>query len=206
VVNDVLRRPPLAFLLLRGLDHFTHDLIEALPETTGWEVRSFHISGSSALDTALAWTDRPDLDSLWFEFCWPPFPQLIVSTDFVGRRVIVRVHRIEAMGTMYVAQTPWHKVQDVIVVSTDLAERVRRAAPLLDQTTRLHLEYNGLDPERFTPLQSWNKFRIGWCGLMTLRKNPVLALQVLFSVRAIDPRYHFHISSNGVGNRVISSI
>jgi glycosyltransferase involved in cell wall biosynthesis len=149
------------------------------------------------LDAALAWTDRPDLDALWFEFCWPPFPRLIAETEFAGRRVIVRVHRIEAMETTYVAQTPWDKVHDVIVVSADMAARVRRAVPALDRSTRLHCVHNGLDPRRFAPLQSWNQFRIGWCGLMTLRKNPVLALLVLFSLRVMDERYHLHVCSNG---------
>jgi glycosyltransferase involved in cell wall biosynthesis len=32
---------------------------------------------------------------------------------------------------------------------------------------------------------------------MTLRKNPVLALQVLFSLRVMEPRYHLQISSSG---------
>ena len=191
------RRPRLAFLLLRGLDHFAHDLVAALSEATGWDVRPFHIATQADVDAALVWTDRPELDSLWFEFCWPPFPRLIAETDFAGRRVIVRVHRIEAMETTHVAQTPWHRVQDVIVVSADMAARVRHAAPDLDQTTRLHCVHNGLDPQRFAPLQSWNQFRIGWCGLMTLRKNPVLALQVLFSLRTINPCYHMHICSNG---------
>jgi glycosyltransferase involved in cell wall biosynthesis len=201
IVDDAMdetpRRPRLAFLLLRGLDHFANDLIAGLPDATGWEVRPFHITGPADLDNALDWANCPDLDTLWFEFCWPPFPQLIATTDFGGRRVIVRVHRIEAMETPYVAQTPWHKVQDVIVVSSDMAARVRRAAPNLERTTRLHLVHNGLNPVRFGSLQTWNRFRIGWCGLMTLRKNPTLALQVLFALRAIEPRYHLHICSNG---------
>ena len=191
------RRPRLAFVLLPGLDHFAHDLIDGLPGVIGWDVRGFRLAEPADLAAALAWTDQPDRDSLWFEFCWPPFPHLIAETDFAGRRVIVRVHRIEAMESNHVTHTPWHKVHDAIVVSTDMAARVRIAAPTLDQTTRLHVVHNGLDHRRFLPLEIWNRFRIGWCGLLTLRKNPVLALQVLFSLRAIDPRYHMHVSTNG---------
>jgi glycosyltransferase involved in cell wall biosynthesis len=200
-----LRRPRLAFLLIRSLDHFAQDLIAALPEETGWDVRPFHVANLADLDAALAWTDRPDLDALWFEFCWPPFPRLIAETDFAGRRVIVRVHRIEAMETPHVAQTPWHKVQDVIVVSADMAARVRHAAPGLDRSTRLHCVHNGLDPRRFAPLLNWSPFRIGWCGLMTLRKNPMLALQVLFNLRVADERYHLHVCSNGGETLAIDS-
>jgi len=191
------RRSRLAFLLLPTMDHFAHDLIERLPAASGWEVRGFLIKQPSDVAAALAWTDHRERDALWFEFCWPPFPRIIAETDFAGRRVIVRVHRIEAMETNFVSQTPWAKVHDVIVVSTDMAARVRNAAPGLERTTRLHIVHNGLDTRRFAPLHDWNPFRIGWCGLLTLRKNPVLALQVLFGLRAIEPRYHLHISSNG---------
>jgi glycosyltransferase involved in cell wall biosynthesis len=191
------RRRRLAFLLLPGLDHFANDLVTSLPRHIDCDVRAFRIAGPADFAAALTWADRPGRDALWFEFCWPPFPRLIGETDFAGRRVIVRVHRIEAMETNHVAQTSWHKVHDVIVVSRDMAERVRRVAPTLEQTTRLHVVHNGLDPQRFAPLQNWNRYRIGWSGLMTLRKNPVLALQVLFALRARDTRYHMHVSSNG---------
>jgi glycosyltransferase involved in cell wall biosynthesis len=196
-MDQLLRRPRLAFLLLPTLDHFAQDLIEKLPAAVGWDVRGFRLASLADFQAAPAWADRPDIDALWFEFCWPPFPHLIAQTDFVGRRVIVRVHRIEAMETNHVAQTPWHKVSDVIVVSTDMAARVHRAAPGLDSTTRLHLVHNGLDVDRFALLETWNRHRIGWCGLMTLRKNPVMALQVLARLRSIDLRYHLHICSNG---------
>src|SRR3954467_12401189 len=119
------RRPRLAFLLLPTMDHFTHDLIGRLPALTRWEIQGFKVTSPAAIASAFAWTDRPDIDALWFEFCWPPFPQVIAQADFAGRRVIVRVHRIEAMETDHVAQTQWHKVTDVLVVSTDMAERVR---------------------------------------------------------------------------------
>ena len=191
------RRPRLAFLLLPTLDHFAQDLIDRLPGVTGWDVRGFRLFSIADVQAALAWTDRPNIDALWFEFCWPPFPELIGKTDFAGRQVIVRVHRIEAMEANHVAQTPWSKVSDVIVVSTDMATRVRKAAPGLERTTQLHLVYNGLDTDRFVPLKTWDPYRIGWCGLMTLRKNPVLALQVLASLRLSDQRYHIHMCSNG---------
>jgi glycosyltransferase involved in cell wall biosynthesis len=195
---DAIPRPPrLAFILLRGLDHFAHDLIARLPEATGWEVRGFLLNRLTDFHAALAWTDRPASDALWFEFCWPPFPHLIAETAFGGRRVIVRVHRIEAMETNHVAQTPWQKVSDLVVVSSDVAARVRLAAPALSSATRLHLIHNGLDLQHFAPLQVWDPFRIGWCGLMTLRKNPTLALQVLASLRAIDDRYSLHICGQG---------
>ncbi|WP_428487729.1 hypothetical protein [Rhodopila sp.] len=197
VPEPLPRRPRLAFLLLPGLDHFAQALLDGLPGMTNHDVQAFQVTSLAAFEAALAWTDRPDIDALWFEFCWPPFPRLIGQTDFGGRRVIVRVHRIEAMETSHVADTPWHKVSDVIVVSRDMAARVAKAAPKLERTTRLHLVHNGLDPTLFVPLASWDRYRVGWCGLMTLRKNPSLALQILFGLRVLDERYHLHICSNG---------
>jgi glycosyltransferase involved in cell wall biosynthesis len=191
------RRPRLAFLLLPTLDHFAQDLIARLPEAAGCDVRAFPVTSVAALHEAMVWACRPGIDALWFEFCWPPFPQLVAQTDFAGRRVIVRLHRIEAMETSHAAAMPWRKVDDLIVVSSDMAARVKRMAPDINWTTRLHVVSNGLDLDRFAPLTDWNPYRIGWCGLMTMRKNPVLALQVLDGLRRTDPRYHLHVSSSG---------
>jgi len=181
-------------MLIPGLDHFAQDLLARLPDATGWEVRPF---APPDLPAALAWTDNAATDALWFEFCWPPFPRLIQQTDFAGRRVIVRVHRIEAYETDYVAQTSWAKVDDVVVVSHDMARLVRKAAPGIDWTTRVHVVHNGLDLDRFAPLAAWEPFRIGWCGLLNLRKNPTLALQILFRLRALDGRYVLHCCAKG---------
>jgi len=202
-MHQAARPPRLAFILLPTLGHFAPDLIAGLPAATGWEVRGFPLHSLADFHAPLAWTDRPDLDALWFEFCWPPFPKLIAQTDFAGRRVIVRVHRIEAMETDHVAHTPWQKVSDLVVVSRDMAARVREATPGLDAATRLHLIHNGLDLQRFVPLTAWDPYRIGWCGLMTLRKNPTLALQVLAELRRLDRRYTLHLCSQG-GERLAS--
>ncbi|MBV9249357.1 MAG: glycosyltransferase family 4 protein [Acetobacteraceae bacterium] len=199
---SAIRPPRLAFLLLPSLDHFAQDLLAHLPTAGGWEVRGFKIRSAEDYATALAWADQPEQDVIWFEFCWPPFPQLIAQTDFGGRRVIVRVHRIEATETDHVARTPWAKVNDVIVVSADMAARVSQATT---GATRLHLVHNGLDLDRFKASGEWNPFRIGWCGLMILRKNPVFALQILAALRNIDPRYHLHVSSSGGEKLAIES-
>lgn len=189
----MIRPPRLAVMLLPGLDHFVADLLARLPAGAGWDVKPFHVTGKAALDAALAWTDCPDRDALWFEFCWPPFPALIAATDFGGRRVIMRVHRIEATETSHVADTQWDRIDDVIVVSPDMQERVLAQAPEIAVTSRLHLVCNGVDINRFTPAADWDPFRLGWCGLMILRKNPILALQILARLRKADPRYHLSL-------------
>lgn len=191
------RSPRLAMMLLPGLDHFTADLLARLPDASGWEVRPFRVTSQATLAEALGWLDDPACDAIWFEFCWPPFPQWIATADFGGRRVIVRVHRIEAVETDHVANTSWAKVDDVIVVSPDMHTRVLAVAPEIAFTSRLHLVPNGIDTERFRPSDSWNPHRIGWCGLMTLRKNPTLALQILARLRAIDERYEMHMCGMG---------
>ncbi len=172
-------------------------MLAVLPAACGWDVRAFHIRSTNDLAGALQWTDDTARDALWFEFCWPPFPKMIADTAFSGRRVIVRVHRIEAYGSDHVAQTPWHKVGDVVVVSSDMAARVLRAAPSLPDSTRLHVVQNGLDLDRFAPARDWDRFRIGWCGAVTLHKNPTLAVQVLFNLRLLDDRYTLRFCSRG---------
>jgi hypothetical protein len=84
------RRPRLAFMRLPTPDHLAQDLINQLPGVSGWDIRAFRVSTIARFQAALAWTGRPDLDFLWFEFCWPPFPRLIAQTNFAGRRVVVR--------------------------------------------------------------------------------------------------------------------
>ncbi len=191
------RAPRLAMMAIPGLDHFTADLLRQLPQASGWEVRKFTVGSTDALAAALAWTDQPVTDALWFEFCWPPFPALIAATDFAGRRVIIRVHRIEATETPHVAHTRWDKVNDVIVVSPDMQRRVLAAAPEISVTSQLHLVLNGVDTNRFVSAIERHPFRIGWCGLLTLRKNPTLALQVLAKLHAADTRYHLSMCGMG---------
>ena len=184
-------------MMLPSLDHFTADLLARLPAASGWEVKKFMVTGPAPMAAALAWTDDTSRDAVWFEFCWPPFPALIGAIDFAGRRVMVRVHRIEATETSHVAGTPWEKVDDVIVVSPDMEQRVLTAAPEIAVTTRLHLVCNGVDTERYKPATKWSPFRIGWCGLMTLRKNPTLALQILAQLHEADEQYFLSVCGMG---------
>jgi glycosyltransferase involved in cell wall biosynthesis len=192
-----IRPQRIAFMLLPTLDHFAHDLIAGLPSEAGPEVRAFHVRGMASLDEACAWANDPDRDVIWFEFCWPPFPAMIAGYDFGGRRVVIRVHRIEAYGSPHAATAPWHKIDDVIVVSTDMAAQLRKVAPMLDATTALHVVYNGVDVARFAGGEaagfSRDAFRIGWCGLLNLRKNPNLALEILHQLRRVDARWHMHL-------------
>ncbi len=194
-----MQRPPrLAIMVLPTLDHFTPDLVTHLPAASGWDVRTFMTKGPQTLQDALDWTSDAARDAIWFEFCWPPFPAIIAGTNFGGRRVIVRIHRIEATETPHVANTRWENVSDAIVISPDMRQRVLTVAPELPLVSRLHLVCNGVDTGRFHPSgDTVDPFRIGWCGLMTLRKNPTLALQILAAVRAEDQRYHLHICGMG---------
>ena len=172
------RAQHIAFMLLPGLDHFIPDLISRLP-CPGLQVRAFYVRSIADLAAACAWADDPSQDVIWFEFCWPPFPAMIAAHDFAGRRVVMRVHRIEAYGTKHAAAAPWSKIDDVIVVSKDMAARLTAEAPALKQSTALHIVHNGVDVERFKPRDAADPFRIGWCGWLSLHKNPNMALQIL---------------------------
>jgi glycosyltransferase involved in cell wall biosynthesis len=187
------RPPRLAICVMPRLEHFTPDLVRGLRATGRIEARVFDI-GAQGLGPALAWTEAPG-DAVWFEFCWPPFPTLIRETRFGARRVIVRVHRIEAYGTDHVAQTDWSHVDDLIVVGQDMHRRVLAAAPELRFTTRVHAVHNGVDTARFAPLLRFDPYRVGWCGWFTLHKNPGLALEILHRLRRLDSRYRLAVSS-----------
>jgi FkbM family methyltransferase len=190
-----IRPPRLAVLQLRGLGHFLPDLVAGLSASEQVEVRCFTVTGPEVMAAALAWTDDPARDALWFEFCWPPFPELIACTEFGGRRVIVRVHRIEAYGSPHAARAPWGKVTDVIAVSQDMAARLLLVAPSIAARTRIHVIHNGLDLSRhqLVPPPA-DPFRIGWCGWFSLHKNPNLALEILSRLRSTDPRWTLHMA------------
>jgi len=183
-------------MLLAGLDHFAHDLIARLPAPGALEVKAFYLRSLADLDAACIWANDAARDALWFEFCWPPFPALIAQYDFGGRRVIMRVHRIEAYETPYAATAPWHKIDDVIVVSEDMAARLLAQAPVLPQSTALHVVHNGVDVARFRA-GAPQEYRIGWCGLLNMRKNPAMALEILHRLRQDDPRWHLHVCAKG---------
>ncbi len=195
--DRVCRLPRVAFVLLRGLDHFARELVAALAGSGRMEARAFYIDPRSRdLGPALAWADAA-ADTIWFEFCWPPFPEMMAAAEFGERRVVVRVHRIEAYGTEHATRAPWHKVDDVIVVGADMARRLDAAAPGLRATTRLRVVHNGIDLGRYMPATAADPFRIGWCGRVSLHKNPNLALEVLHRLRGIDRRYELHVAAQG---------
>ena len=188
------RLPRLAILTLPGLDHFVPDLVRGVAASGVIDVRVFRVQGPADLPAALAWADEAATDALWFEFCWPPFPALIAATDFGGRRVIARVHRIEAYETDHVARTAWGKVDDLIVVSQDMARCVREVRPGIDELTRVQVVHNGVDLSRYPTRTRFDRFRIGWCGGFIARKNPTLALQILHELRREEPRYRLHLA------------
>ncbi len=193
--NAASTRPArLAIATLPGLDHFVLDLARDLPEFGVLDVQVFSVRSTADITTILAWTNHEG-DAVWLEFCWPPFPALVDSTDFGHRRVLVRVHRIEAYETEHVAQTNWSRVHDLILVSSDMARVVREVRPGIDQQTRLHVVYNGVDALSTVPRLDFDRHRIGWCGSFTARKNPALALQVLHELRTFDRQYRLHIAT-----------
>jgi len=185
----------LAIATLPGLDHFVPELRRGVQDSARMEARIFPVRGPGDLTTALAWADDPAVDAIWFEFCWPPFPALIAATDFGGRRVVVRVHRIEAYETDHVARADWSHVTDLVVVSEDMARCVREVRPGIDELVRLHVVRNGVDMDRYPTREAFDPYRIGWCGAFIARKNPTLALQILQHLSAEDARYRLHIVS-----------
>lgn len=195
------RPPRLAILAIPGLDHFLPDLVRGLG-AAGQSVRVFAVRSRGDLDQALAWADAPDIDALWFEFCWPPFPALLAQTDLGGRRVLMRIHRVEAYGAEHAAAVPWHRVHDAILVCEHMAGRLRALVPEVEAATRLRVVHNGVDAARFGAAGAAggaprDPFRIGWCGWLSLHKNPNLALEVLHRLRQRDARWQLHVATQG---------
>ncbi|UNX55731.1 glycosyltransferase [Georgenia sp. TF02-10] len=108
--------------------------------------------------------------------------------DEVGARVVARVHRYEALTSLPLL-TDWSGVDDVIFVSPDFRDVVRRAAPAVDQA-RVSVVPNHADltacRQDKTPAAARTCALVGWDRLV---KDPAWALDVLDRLRRADPRW-----------------
>lgn len=175
-------KPRLAFLVPRGQDHFLPDIIAGLE--TNYDVRKFPTNTAEETAEAVAWGD-----TCWFEWCSELTVHASHNLDFSGKRLICRLHRIEAMETDHPIKVNWPNVDDLILVSHDIHRFLRRRIPTLDDLVRVTVIHNGVDTDRFAPRGTGDPKTIAWAGSLIMRKNPMLALQILAALVRDDSGY-----------------
>jgi len=187
--------PRLGLLTLPGLDQFTHDIVDRLGHTHN--LTKYEISDLQVFRHAVS-----DSDIIWFEFLWPPFLDLINTTNFGNKRVMVRLHAVEATERDFPKHINWAQVDDLILVSNKMVEIVREHVPDIQSKTRVSVINNGVDVDKFAVDGARAPKQIAWAGRIIPKKDPMLALQILHKLVHQDPEYHLHFAG-GFGDTIV---
>lgn len=186
------RRPRIVFFdALKPRDiSFLRDIMADLARD--FDIRFSNARQGPAMAKAIAWADI-----VWLEWCLEP---AVWATNNVamradGKKVIVRLHSTEVIDGRFPHQVNWDEVDDLIFVSEDIRDELLKQMPQLSGRVRHTVISNGIDCDRFTPPSDpGDPRRIAWVGDVAMKKNPMLALQILRRLVDLDPGYHLHVA------------
>ncbi|CCE09036.1 Glycosyl transferase, group 1 [Bradyrhizobium sp. STM 3843] len=189
---DVGRRPRIAFLdILKPREiSFLRDIIASL--APDYDIRFVHSRQEGELIEAIAWADV-----VWLEWC---LEHAVWATNRIdmrahGKKVIVRLHSTEVIDGRFPHQVKWEAVDHLIFVSEDIRDELLNQMPDLPKRVMQSVISNGIDCDRFLPgAEAGDPYRIAWVGDVAMKKNPMLALQILRRLVDVDPRYHLHVA------------
>ncbi|ABC23535.1 glycosyltransferase [Rhodospirillum rubrum] len=166
---------------------FMRDLIAPLDRD--FAVRFLHPQGTEGLAEAIA-----DADVVWFEWCAHHAAWATRSLDLGGKRVVIRLHSTEIYDSTFPQSIPWEVVDHLILVGEDIRGEVEEAIPGLAKRVEITVIANGVDCTLFRPGRAADPHAIGWVGDVAMKKNPMLALQIIGALVEEDPRYHLHMA------------
>jgi SAM-dependent methyltransferase len=186
------RRPRIAFIdALKSQDiSFLRDIISALEPD--YDIRFTNSRQEAVLTDAIAWADI-----VWLEWCLEPAVWATNTRDMraQGKMVIVRLHSTEVIDGRFPHQVKWEAVDHLIFVSEDIRDELLKQMPGLPQRVQHSVIANGIDCDRFAPgTGAWDLHRVAWVGDVAMKKNPMLALQILQRLVKLDPAYHLHVA------------
>jgi glycosyltransferase involved in cell wall biosynthesis len=171
---------------------FLWDIMAALEPD--YDIRYVHPATEATLTEAIDWADI-----VWLEWCLEP---AVWATNKLkmrerGKKVIVRLHSTEVIDGRLPHQVRWKEVDHLVFVSEDIRDQLLAQIPDLPSRVDIRVISNGIDCARFTPDDiSGDPLRIAWVGDVAMKKNPMLALQVLRRLVDIDPDYHLHVAGD----------
>jgi tetratricopeptide (TPR) repeat protein len=185
-VTEYVPTPRVAFVVKEGMGHFLDDLMREL--VLDFEVRTFIYRSAADVDAALRWGDV-----CWFEWCNEPLVYASRHPLALQKKIVCRLHRYEAF-TAFPMQVKWANVDKLVFVADHVRLIVEHTVPGLSDLVETEVISNGVDTERYTWKEHTPGFNLAYVGYLHLRKNPMLLLQILAKLVAIDTRYQLHIA------------
>lgn len=186
------RRPRIVFIdaLKTRETSFLRDIMSALEGD--YDIRFTNSRQEPVLTEAIAWADI-----VWLEWCLAPAVWATNRLDMraEGKKVIVRLHSTEVIDGRFPHQVKWEAVDHLVFVSEDIRDELLKQMPRLSRRVRHSVIANGIDCDRFAPgADAGDPCRIAWVGDVAMKKNPMLALQILRRLVDLDPDYHLHVA------------
>jgi SAM-dependent methyltransferase len=186
------RRPRIAFIdaLKPQAVSFLRDIITFL--TPDYDVRFTNSRQEAAIVEAVSWADI-----VWLEWCLEPavWATQTLNMRAHGKKVIVRLHSTEVIDGRCPHQMNWAAVDHLIFVSEDIRDELLKQMPDLPSRVQHSVISNGIDCDRFAPGPTGgDRHDIAWVGDVAMKKNPMLALQILRRLVDLDADYHLHLA------------
>jgi 2-polyprenyl-3-methyl-5-hydroxy-6-metoxy-1,4-benzoquinol methylase len=190
------RRPRIAFIdALKPREiSFLRDIIAFLEPD--YDVRFVHSRQEALLVEAISWADI-----VWLEWCLEPavWATNTFNMRAHGKKVIVRLHSTEVIDGRMPHQVKWDAVDDLIFVSEDIRDELLKQIPDLPKRVHCSVISNGIDCARFRPGAALgDPHRIAWVGDIAMKKNPMLALQILRRLVDLNADYHLHVAGEPI--------
>ena len=184
------KREKIAFFCIKGLDNFLNDIIMHL--SYDYEVKLVLVSNNEELKLVDKWMEWADI--CWFEWC----NELAVYGSrlpiAMERKVICRLHRYEVF-TNYIHQLNLENIDKIIFVSKYIKNLF--LSKVNYDESKCEIVFNGINMKKFRKNLDMNKgFNIAWIGYLNLRKNPMMAIQILYELIKIDKRYKLFIAGS----------
>ncbi len=185
ITNRLLafERPKLAFLCAPGMQNFIGDIVRHFE--ADYQVRTCFDGSNKTLNEVVAWADI-----IWVEWA----NELAVALTHglpttADKRVICRLHSYEAFAP-FLQQIKWERIDDLIFVAPHIRDYVTQQLPgLLQKVKRTHLIPNGIDLQRFAPIERKPGKNLAFLGYINYKKGPMLLLHAFAELHKQDPSY-----------------
>lgn len=186
------RRPRVAFIdALKPREiSFLRDIIAFLEPD--YDIRFIHSRQEALLVEAISWADI-----VWLEWCLEPAVWATNKFNMRahGKKVIIRLHSTEVIDGNMPHRVKWDRVDHLIFVSEDIRDELLKQMPDLPKRVECSVIANGIDCDRFRPGDTpGDPYRIAWVGDIAMKKNPMLALQILRRLVDLNAGYHLHVA------------